>query len=71
VIGRRVQVRAARPQGSARFLDGLTGTVIAKHPIAPNWVIVALHLNARTHHLEWGIPIESLTMLANQVPSES
>jgi hypothetical protein len=71
LVGRRVQIRAVKSEGSARFLNGLTGRVVAKHPIAPNWVVVALDCNARTHHLEWGIPIESLTVFDDQLPTQS
>jgi hypothetical protein len=60
IVGKRVQVRAVKTLGSARFLHGLQGTVIATHAIALNWVIILLDPNTRTPHLQWSIPFDRL-----------
>jgi hypothetical protein len=62
LVGKRVRVRALKAYGSAYFLDGLQGTVIATHAIALNWVIVLLDPNARTPHREWSIPLNRLVV---------
>jgi hypothetical protein len=49
-------IRAAKSTGSARLLNGLTGTVIAPHPIARGWVIVHLDLNQATTYRTWPVP---------------
>ena len=63
LIGRQVRVQAVKPEGSARFLHGLVGRVIAEHAIARNWVVVALDPNARTNYREWSIPAERLVVI--------
>ena len=68
LVGKRVQVRALKACGSARFLDGLQGTVIATHAIALNWVIVLLDPNARTSHLQWSIPLDRLVVCEEGEP---
>src|SRR4051794_35604906 len=70
LVGRRVRVRAAKEEGSARLLDGLRGLVIAEHPIALNWVVIVLDRNARTDWLNWSIPADRLVLSedADQIP---
>ena len=68
VVGKRVQVRAIKTEGSARFLHGLQGTVIATHAIARNWVVVLLDPNPRTPHLQWSIPLDRLVVCEEGEP---
>jgi hypothetical protein len=63
LVGRRVVIQAAKQQGSARLLNGLTGTVIAPHPLTPNWVKMQLDPNPVTPHQEWTIPVDRLVLL--------
>jgi hypothetical protein len=60
LVGKRVQIEAIKPHGSARLLHGLTGTVVALHPIASGWVKVELDENSRTPHLEWSVAVDRL-----------
>jgi hypothetical protein len=55
LVGKRVQIRAIKQVGSARLLHGLTGIVVARHPIALNWFKIKLDSNSVTPHLEWSI----------------
>lgn len=60
LVGKRVTIRAVRQYGTARVLDGLTGIVVAPHPIACDWVKVHLDPNPVTPHKEWAIPRDRL-----------
>jgi hypothetical protein len=60
LLGKRVQIEAIKPHGSARLLHGLTGTVVALHPIASGWVKVELDENSRTPHREWSVAVDRL-----------
>ena len=60
LLGKRVQIEAIKPHGSARLLHGLTGTVIALHPIASGWVKVELDENSRTPHRDWSVAVDRL-----------
>ena len=60
IIGKRVRIRAVKAFGSARLLDGLTGTVVALHPIASGWVKLDLDENSRTPHRSWSVAIDRL-----------
>jgi hypothetical protein len=60
LIGKKVRIRAVSPYGSARLLDGLTGVVLASHPVAPAWVRVRLDFNLVTYHRDWSIPEDVL-----------
>jgi hypothetical protein len=60
LIGKKVTIQAVSPYGSARFLDGLTGVVLASHPIAPDWVRVRLDFDLVTQYREWSIPEDVL-----------
>jgi hypothetical protein len=62
LIGKKVIIRAQKQCGSARLLNGLTGTVIALHPIAPFWVKVHLDVNLVSPHREWSIPEDRLVL---------
>lgn len=62
-IGKRVKIRAFKPEGSARLLDGLTGTVLAPHPLAEDWVKIRLDPNPVTPHEEWSVPKDRLVFL--------
>lgn len=64
LIGKRVRIEAEKPIGSARLLHGLTGTVIASHPIASDWVKIRLDANAVTPHQVWSVTISRLVWLA-------
>src|SRR3954453_3007087 len=63
LVGKRVRIRAVRDVGSARFLDGLTGTVVAAHPIAFGWVKLDLDENPRTPHRNWSVAADRLVVL--------
>jgi hypothetical protein len=60
LIGKKVRIRAIKQHGSARLLDGLTGTVVAAHPEVPDWVKVHLDPNVVTPYREWSIPEDRL-----------
>lgn len=60
LIGKRVCVRAIKDVGSARMLNNLTATVIAAHPIAPNWLKIVLDPNNITTDRQWSIPADRL-----------
>jgi hypothetical protein len=59
----RVQIRAIKEQGSARLLNGLTGTVIGLHPIAFGWVKLDLDPNSITPHRQWSVAIDRLVVV--------
>ena len=71
LIGRRVKIRAVKAHGSARFLDGLTGTVIAAHPIASGWVKLDLDENSRTPHRDWSVAADRLVLITPEPAGES
>jgi hypothetical protein len=58
-----VRIRALKPEESARFLNGLTGTVIGVHPLVPDWVKLRLDPNPRTPYRERSIPADRLIVL--------
>lgn len=60
LIGKRMEIRAMEQSGSSRLLNGLKGTVIGLHPIAPGWVKFRLDRNTVTPHQEWSVPKERL-----------
>ena len=62
LIGKRVQIRAIKMQGSARRLNGLTGTVIGLHPLVPGWLQLELEPNNITPHQLWTIPFDRLVL---------
>jgi hypothetical protein len=62
LIGTRVTIRAVKSFGSAKVLDGLTGTVTALHPIAHEWVIVRFDLNEITEYRDWPVPASLLVI---------
>jgi hypothetical protein len=62
LVGKRVRLRANKCFGSVRVLNGLTGTVVAPHPIAPRWVKVLLDPNPVTPHKEWTMPEDTLVV---------
>lgn len=68
LIGKRVVIQAFKPYGSARFLNGLKGTVLRTHHIAADWVIVRLDPNPVTPHVEWPIPIDRLVECHESCP---
>lgn len=63
IIGRRVRIRAVKAVGSARLLDGLTGTVIALHPIASGWVKLDLDENPHTPYRDWSVAVDRLVLV--------
>jgi len=63
IVGKRVQIRAVKALGSARLLDGLTGTVVALHPIASGWVKLNLDENSRTPHRDWSVAVDRLVLV--------
>ncbi|MFL6447652.1 MAG: hypothetical protein ACJ746_08180 [Bryobacteraceae bacterium] len=63
LVGKRVQIRAVKAQGSARLLDGLMGTVIGMHPIARGWVKLDLDQNPRTPHRDWSVATDRLVLV--------
>ena len=71
LIGKRVQIRAVKAHGSARLLDGLTGTVTAVHPIASGWVKLDLDENSRTPHRDWSVAADRLVLIASELPPQS
>ena len=70
-VGKRVQIIGTPQQGSAYLLNGLTGTVIAPHEIAPDWVIVRLDPNLVTPYTEWAIPEDSLVAMSQDAEREN
>jgi hypothetical protein len=52
-------------------LNGLTGTVIALHDIAPDWVIVRLDPNLVTPYREWAIPEDRLVGISHDAEREN
>jgi hypothetical protein len=60
LVGKRVQIEAVKPHGSARLLHGLTGIVVALHPIASGWVKLELDENSRTPHRDWSVAVDRL-----------
>ena len=63
LIGKRARIQLPRHQCSARDLNGLTGTIIALHPLVLDWVKIQLDVNPVTPHEEWPIPIEQLELI--------
>jgi hypothetical protein len=63
LVGQRVRIQAIRDIGSARVLNHLLATVIARHPIAPLWYKIHLDPNSVTRHHEWTIPADRLVVL--------
>jgi hypothetical protein len=70
LIGKRVQIRAVKAYGSARLLNGLTGTVVAVHPIARGWVKLDLDQNSRTPHRDWSVAVDRLVLVDPEVRPE-
>jgi len=62
-VGQKVRIRAIKWVGSARVLNGLTGTVVGTHPIAPDWIRIRLDPNSVTPKLDWSIPADRLVPL--------
>jgi hypothetical protein len=62
LVGKRVKLRPSKWFGSVRVLNGLTGTVIAPHPIAPRWVKLQLDPNQVTPYKEWTVPQDWLVI---------
>ena len=58
--GERVRIKALREIGSARLLDGLTGSVVAPHPLARGWYKINLDPNEITPHSDWSAPRDRL-----------
>jgi len=50
--GKRVRIRTLEKLGSGCRLNGLTATVVAQHPIAPDWLKIELDPNSVTSHGE-------------------
>jgi hypothetical protein len=71
LLGKRVRINGTLAQGSAFLLNGLTGTVIAFHDIAPDWVIVRLDQNLVTPYSEWAIPENRLIALNHDTEREN
>jgi hypothetical protein len=63
-----VRIRAIKQHGSARLLNGLTGTVVAAHPEVPDWVKVHLDPNSVTPYREWSIPEDRLIVCETESP---
>jgi hypothetical protein len=63
LVGKRVQIRAIKNEGSARVLNGLTGIVTATHPIATGWCLIDLDMNHRTVHRSWSIAVDRLVVI--------
>src|SRR5438067_712112 len=70
LVGKRVRIRAVKALGSARLLDGLTGTVVAAHPIACGWVKLDLDENTRTPHREWSVAADRLVVVLPETSEE-
>lgn len=68
LIGKRVRIQAVKAQGSARLLHGLTGTVVALHPIASGWVKLELDENTRTPHRDWSVATDRIIPIDTDVP---
>jgi hypothetical protein len=62
LVGKKVTIRATTPLGSVSILNGLTGIVIAPHPIAPRWVKIRLDPNEVTPLEEWPVPEDRLVV---------
>ena len=58
--GERVRIRAIRYVGSARLLHGLTGEVVAPHPIAKGWYKIRLDPNKISNYADWSVPGDRL-----------
>jgi hypothetical protein len=71
LIGKRVKIRAVKAHGSARFLDGLMGTVVGLHPIARGWVKLDLDQNSRTPHRDWSVAVDRLVLVGPEMPQET
>jgi hypothetical protein len=55
--GTRVKIQASlNPLSSTIPLDGLTATVLGKHPIGKVWTMIRLDPNDRVLNLVWPIP---------------
>lgn len=63
-----MRIRAIKQHGSARLLNGLTGTVVAGHPEVPDWVKVHLDPNSVTPYREWSIPEDRLILCEPESP---
>jgi hypothetical protein len=62
LLGKKVIIRATTQLGSVSILNGLTGIVIAPHPIAPRWVKIRLDPNEITPLEEWPVPEDRLVV---------
>jgi hypothetical protein len=70
LVGKRVQIQAIKTLGSARLLHGLTGTVVALHPIASGWVKLELDENSRTPHRDWSVAVDRLITIDPNGPDK-
>jgi len=68
LVGQRVQIQAVKQHGSARLLHGLTGRVVALHPIASGWVKLDLDENTRTPHRDWSVAVDRLIVIDPNAP---
>jgi hypothetical protein len=59
LLGREVLIQTIKAEGTSR-LNGLKGTVIGLHPIAPNWVQIELYPNEAVECTEWSVPADLL-----------
>jgi hypothetical protein len=71
LVGKRVRIRAVKALGSARLLNGLTGTVVAAHPIASGWVKLDLDENSRTPHRDWSVAVDRLVLIVSDYSETS
>ena len=60
LVGKKVTIRAITQFGRVNLLNGLTGIIIAPHPIAPGWVKIRLDPNEVTPLEEWPVPEDRL-----------
>jgi|SRR5579875_613796 len=63
--GVRVRIKAIKEEGSARFLHGLTGTVIRPHDSGMGWVWIELDSNDRTAQRLWPIAVDRLEEISS------
>jgi hypothetical protein len=61
-IGKKVRIRAFEKLGSGCLLNGLTATVVAHHPIAPDWLKIELDPNGITPQRDWSIPADRVVL---------
>ena len=66
LVGKRVRIQTGVQEGSARYLNGLTGKVVAPHPIAADWMKLELDENPVTPHRDWSVPTRWLVELPDE-----